>query len=156
MKCEKCNTIDGSAYRFYFGKKLGEKHERVVGAQITTTNYEIGGSKDVTLCNKCIIKHWFTRLATVLAFILFGVMLTLVGGPSFKLKGVVHLTTLQGIGLVIVCFGILFLMGILAASGKKDNGESLAISLNKNDLKSKGFDTFWDSEQFKKLEIKKG
>ena len=56
MSCEKCGGEAARPYTFHYGKKMTESTSRMGGQVTTRITYEIGGSREVQLCKRCVYK----------------------------------------------------------------------------------------------------
>jgi hypothetical protein len=155
--CEKCGQQEDNLYAFHFGKKKSETSRHVGNKTIYTTNYDIGGRIEAAACNKCIQRRWAFRL------VVFGLMFIAGAGAAlwaYKLNtfkgplGISQMAQLQvfvgGGGGILGLIGLYGLLLNLFA-GKVTHAENLIIAIKKPEVRKLGFNTFWNTKNFKKL-----
>ncbi len=155
--CEKCGQRQGNIYDFHFGKKLSETSRRFGNKTVYTTKYNVAGKLEAAACNKCIRMHRVIRL------VVFGLMITVGAGIALWVSGwdqfkeparISEVARLQDMTLGVA--GILGLIGLWGLipnlfANKATQAENLIIGLKKRELKKHGFNTFWNTKNFRKL-----
>jgi len=155
MRCEKCmtETNKGGNYSFYYGTFTGSSR---FDRHITFQHFRIGGSENVFLCDDCVnrqINRFALLIGSVFSLIAlaFSVLRLFVGGPAPEGSS---LETIIGFPIALVGGPLLYL-GISRSWKRGKNreimGDSLAIQLRKNNLKSKGYTKFFTRENYKGL-----
>jgi hypothetical protein len=155
--CEKCGQQEDNLYAFHFGKKKSETSRHVGNKTIYTTNFDIGGRIVAAACNKCIQRRW------VIMLVVFGLMVIVGAGAALwaaKLNtfkgplGINQMALLQtvigGGGGILGLIGLYGLLLNIFAS-KITHAENLIIAVKKPEVRKLGFNTFWNTKNFKKL-----
>jgi hypothetical protein len=153
--CEKCNDSPGTAYTFYYGKLVIETRVPTGGGLYETVkrNYDIAGSQVVLLCSKCILRSQVRISVLVLIFSLcFAGFATFAFVQSTtKSRPAASEAIVWGFVFAALSFlGIIWIVGYLI-SGRKGQGEKLAIILRRDELEYRGFNTFWTVEEYSQL-----
>lgn len=149
--CEKCGQQEGDVYSFSYGRRISHTIRRVGHTNVHTTKYNIAGKKYAAACNRCIRQRWVTRL------VLFGLMTVLGLGSAWWAHGTRTRpldSDPRGLVLVVACItGLIGLWRLLPNifSTKVTQAENLIIGLKKSELRKVGFDTFWNTRNYFKL-----
>jgi hypothetical protein len=154
MKCVKCGTETsaGDVYRFYYGNYVGDVY---INRRHSLTKYQIGGEKNVFLCDKCV-DHYTDRIALFISagLAILGILTTFVRlliGPSSEGS-----ESEAFVGLFVVLLGILLYFGTKKEWKKQKPrsgfGDMLAIRIHKKELKNAGYRKFFTRENYKRLQ----
>ncbi len=147
---------EGQSYSFFYGRSArgsGVDFQAPPGQVVTA--YDISPSAGF-LCDECVRKR--SRGFNLARALIWGVISMIVAAIfafmlSERIKGdeTVPLWALIVLGVLF----LFFLLAALVAGGNRklgtldlDAGQSLAIETRKNELKAKGYDTFWPAAHF--------
>ena len=145
-ECECCHKvqIDGSRYRFYYGKKTDTSFlDTILSLRGISSPPLIKDRGSAWLCRKCTGRHKTQRRLLLASLLLIEVLLLAAGFLQTPL------------GLFLLALGLL-LLGILIIilprmGGEKEIPERLAIRIKKKELRQQGFNVFLTNKQFAKL-----
>jgi len=152
--CENCRKRLGKLFTFYYGKQLSEQSfPNLNNLNETTTikTYRIGGKQQVVVCRVCIARNIIMTivLSLVLAAILGGVgYFVLSAAPKISSNELASIV--RGVGAIILLCGLAPLgLMIMAFS---EPGENTAINLRSHSLRQMGYDAFWTTKDYQRLE----
>jgi len=145
-ECELCHKVemDGSRYRFYYGKKTDKSFiDALLSLRGISSPPLIKDRESAWICRKCTNRR-ATLLRGIMAFLLVvGIVLI---GTLFLYPPISIYTTPFG----LLALGIFFIM-VDKLRGDKEIPERLAIRIKKKALRQQGFDVFLTNKQFAKL-----
>ncbi len=162
LTCEKCKMMaKGNHYTFYYGKTSGKKTENTGNGMRVIQLYSNIRSESVYLCDNCV--RTASRInntgSSIVFFFLTFITSLFLGGMIFeKINGDDQVPTI--LLIVLGIFSLAFLLGSIDSIHKRktghidqNTGEQMAILSRMADLKTLGYDSFWNTEGYKSLSI---
>ena len=122
-----------------------------------STTYNVSGNSGKVLCKTCIRNY---KIKTLTSQFFLGIVTAAYAILVYSTTPFGELTNVQ---CLLVSTAFLSVLGSLASFGGFVNsvkrgeatwGENLAIKLERKELQNKGFDTFWNHDEYLKLQNK--
>lgn len=152
-KCRKCGLEKkGRTYKYFYGRKMGQKtsYSTSAGAttRITETTVSVGGSNTMFLCDSCVQRSTLkSRIKMLLVTLLTGGFL-MSGVVSFFEKGIVSGFFCLIPYLIIISALGYFVFRKIESNDGEDLAGSWAVS---NGIHGSGIDRYWTTETNSKM-----
>lgn len=149
--CQCCKRRHSNkSYLFYFGKFL----EQTESQTTRTTEYSVGGSRRIPVCDYCIFKSWLFRVfvlavaATIMCSVTVFMLIAIPRQGPGAIFGYLFLPV-AGVSAILV-----FLAARRYFDNKQSAGTSCAIQCQADQLRADGYDTFWYPSEYHELKSK--
>lgn len=152
--CDKCSsTKNVKGYRFYSGKHLHTNTQETHTQSITRTSYRLHHiHHSAFICNSCALKRQIWNIIQIIAgSLIFGLIIAVLWNMFILKGGKIDDNGLLKLAIFFSVFG--FIYGIKEIGlFLNDAAEGVAIEIHEKALKSKGFDSFFRTRDYNKLE----
>jgi hypothetical protein len=140
MECDKCHRQRnaGRLYSFYYGSKGPTATTFEWGARVRRTPYRIAGQETAWICDRCVNLLYIP--AVVVGIFMLGVLLLASLYPEVNAANAV---CCGSIGVAFLAISLL---------SRREWGEWFAIRAKRATLRSQGYDAFFTTLGYRRLE----